>query len=532
MVLVIDNFDSFTYNLVQLIGELGYEVQVFRNDSIDLAEAQRLDPTHIVISPGPGSPADAGVSVPMIRAFAGKKPILGVCLGHQAIGEAFGGKIVHAQALMHGKTSEIEHDGLGVFSGLLQGFPAARYHSLAVERRSLPECLAVSAWSADGEVMGLRHREHQIEGVQFHPESVATTVGRKLLANFLERRRHATAPDLRAAIARAVEGKALTREETEGAMRIIMSGEATGAQIGAFLTALRMKGETVDEITAAATVMREKALRVERPADRIVVDTCGTGGDSARTFNISTVSALVAAGAGVTVAKHGNRSVSSACGSADVLKELGVDVTMSPERMARCMAEAGIAFLFAPTLHAAMRHVIGARREIGIRTLFNILGPLSNPAGADAQLLGVYDRRLVAPLAAVLGNLGVKRAMVVHGSDGLDEITLTGKTYAAVLRDGVVREEEIDPRALGLSGCAREDLLGGEPKENARIALQILSGKDRGPKRAVVLLNAAAAILLAGAAVDLEEGMARAAASIDSGAALKRLDRLKELSRG
>jgi anthranilate phosphoribosyltransferase len=271
---------------------------------------------------------------------------------------------------------------------------------------------------------------------------------------------------------------------------------------------------------------------VERPTDRVVVDTCGTGGDGTHTFNISTVSAIVAAGAGVTVAKHGNRSVSSSCGSADVLKELGVEVTMSPERMARCMAEAGIAFLFAPTLHAAMRHVIGARREIGIRTLFNILGPLSNPAGEDAQLLGVYDRRLVAPLAAVLGNLGVKRAMVVHGSDGLDEITLTGKTTVAVLREGVVREEEIDPRALGLSGCAREDLVGGEPKENARIALQILSGKDRGPRRAVVLLNSAAAILLGGAAVDLEEGMARAAASIDSGAALKRLERLKELSRG
>jgi len=532
MVLVIDNFDSFTYNLVQLIGELGHEVRVFRNNAITPQEAERLGPSHIVISPGPGSPEKAGVSTEMIRAFAGKVPILGVCLGHQAIGAAFGGTIVRAQALMHGKTSEIEHDGLGLFSGLLQGFPAARYHSLAVERRSLPACLAVSAWSADGEVMGLRHRELEVEGVQFHPESVATTVGRKLIANFLERRRQATAPDLRAAIAKVVDGKALSREETEGAMRIIMSGEATGAQIGAFLTALRMKGETVDEITAAAVVMREKASRVERPRDRVVVDTCGTGGDGAHTFNISTVAALIAAGAGVTVAKHGNRSVSSMCGSADVLKELGVDVAMPPERMARCLREAGIAFLFAPTLHSAMRHVIGARREIGIRTLFNILGPLSNPAGADAQLLGVYDRRLVAPLAAVLGNLGVKRAMVVHGSDGLDEITLTGKTHAAYLEDGKIREDEIDPRALGLSGCAREDLAGGEPKENALIALQILSGRDRGPRRSVAVLNAAAAILVAGSARDLEEGMARAAAAIDSGAALKRLERLRELSRG
>ncbi len=315
-------------------------------------------------------------------------------------------------------------------------------------------------------------------------------------------------------------------------MRIIMSGEATGAQIGSFLTALRLRGETVDEITAAATVMREKATRVGRPTDRTVVDTCGTGGDGARTFNISTVAALVAAGAGVTVAKHGNRSVSSVCGSADVLRELGVDVSMPPARMERCLREAGVAFLFAPTLHAAMKHVVGPRREIGIRTMFNILGPLANPAGADAQLLGVYERRLVPLMAEVLGNLGVRRAIVVHGSDGLDEITLTGPTHAAFLEDGEVRETEIDPRSLGLAGCSREDLLGGPPAENARLAMAVLTGKERGPKRTVVLLNAAAAILVAGLARDLEEGMARAAAAVDSGAAVGRLERLKELSRG
>ena len=530
MILVIDNFDSFTYNLVQLVGELGHAVKVYRNDAVTPEEAEKLQPSHIIISPGPGTPRQAGVSMDMIRHFAGRVPILGVCLGHQAIGEVFGGRIVHAQALMHGKTSEIEHDGEGVFSGLPQPFSAARYHSLAVERGSLPTCLAVSAWTADGEIMGLRHTEHEVEGVQFHPESVATPAGRKLLTNFLDRSRRSTTVDLRAAIGKAAEGKTLSREETEGAMRIIMSGEATPAQIAALITALRMRGESVDEITAAAVVMREKATRVGRPTDRVVVDTCGTGGDGSHTFNISTVAALVAAGAGVTVAKHGNRSVSSTCGSADVLKELGVDVTMPPSRMETCLREAGIAFLFAPTLHAAMRHVIGPRREIGIRTLFNVLGPLSNPAGADAQLMGVYERRLVPVLAEVLGNLGLKRALVVHGSDGLDEITLTGPTYVAHLSNGGVREETLDPRTLGLAGCSPQDLVGGSPAQNARIALDILGGKDKGPRRNVVLLNAGAAILVSGIASDLEEGMARAAAAIDSGAALRRLEKLKELS--
>jgi len=531
MVLVIDNFDSFTYNLVQLFGQLGREVRVFRNDAITPEEAERLAPEAVVISPGPGTPEQAGVSISMIRHFAGKVPVLGVCLGHQAIGAAFGGRVVRAQALMHGKTSEIEHDGLTLFSGLPPGFTAARYHSLAVERHTLPDCFTVSAWTADGEIMGLRHNTLEVEGVQFHPESVATAVGRRLLENFLERRKQASAADLRAAITKAVEGKDLTRSEMQAAMRLIMSGEATQAQIGALLTALRLKGESVDEIAAAASVMREKATRVPHPAGRTVVDTCGTGGDGAHTFNISTLAAFVAAGAGVTVAKHGNRSVSSRCGSADVLKELGVDIGIDAEKMGRCLEQVGIGFLFAPSLHSAMKHVIGPRREIGIRTVFNILGPLANPAGADAQVLGVYEDRLVAVLARVLSTLGVRRAVVVHGADGLDEITLTGKTHAAFLEGGKIDEKEIDPASLGLALCRPEDLAGGDPADNAGIARSILEGRDRGPKRAVVLLNAAAAIHVGGAAADLAAGLALAAQSLDSGAALAKLEQLKEASR-
>jgi anthranilate phosphoribosyltransferase len=278
--------------------------------------------------------------------------------------------------------------------------------------------------------------------------------------------------------------------------------------------------------------MREKATRVARPADRVVVDTCGTGGDGAHTFNISTLAALVAAGAGVTVAKHGNRSVSSRCGSADVLKELGVDIGIDAAAMGRCLEQVGIGFLFAPALHSAMRHVIGPRREVGIRTIFNILGPLSNPAGADAQVLGVYDRRLVPVLARVLAALGTRRAVVVHGSDGLDEITLTGRTFAAFLEDGRVEEREIDPASLGLALCQPEDLAGGDPTDNAVIARAILEGRDRGPRRSIVALNAAAAIYAAGAADDLAAGLALAERSLESGAALAKLERLKEAARG
>jgi anthranilate synthase/phosphoribosyltransferase len=532
MVLVVDNFDSFTYNLVQLIGDLGYEVSVFRNDAITPQEAEKLEPSHLIISPGPCTPREAGVSVEMIRHFAGKVPVLGVCLGHQAVGAAFGGTIVKAARLMHGKTSEVLHDERTLFSGLPQAFPAARYHSLAVESGSLPDCFQISAWTADGEIMGLRHRELSVEGVQFHPESVATPLGRKLMTNFLQRRRSGPEVDLRGAVAQVVEGRDLSEGQMLAVMELIMSGEATQAQIGAFVTALRLKGESVEEISAAARVMREKATRVRVPPGRTVVDTCGTGGDGAHTFNISTVAALVAAGAGVLVAKHGNRSVSSLCGSADVLKELGVDITVDAEKMAECLEKAGIGFLFAPSLHSAMRHVIGPRREIGIRTIFNILGPLSNPARAHAQVLGVYDPELVPVMARVLGNVGVRKAIVVHGSDGLDEITLTGPTRTTFLEEGETKDRTLRPEDFGFQACASEALRGGDPKENAAIALDILGRRDSGPRRQVVELNAGAAIYVAGEAPDLESAVAKAGKAIDSGAAMEALERLREVSRG
>ncbi|MBI5184080.1 MAG: anthranilate phosphoribosyltransferase [Nitrospinae bacterium] len=308
---------------------------------------------------------------------------------------------------------------------------------------------------------------------------------------------------IKEAIDKVVKGIDLPEGEMITTMNEIMEGEATPAQIGSFITALRMKGETVDEITGAVRVMREKAVRIKTRAN-VIVDTCGTGGDGAQTFNISTIAAFVVAGTGLTVAKHGNRSISSKSGSADLLERLGINIEVDIERVERCLDEIGIGFLFAPILHSAMRYAIAPRREIGIRTIFNILGPLTNPAGATSQVIGVYDRKLVESLADVLQNLGSRHVFVVHGNDGLDEFTLTDKTMVAELRDGRIKCYEISPEDVGLNRCRIEDLRVNDPEENVRITEEILEGKG-GAKRDIVLLNASAAIVAGGKADTLKE---------------------------
>lgn len=334
---------------------------------------------------------------------------------------------------------------------------------------------------------------------------------------------------IKEAISILIEKIDLSEAEMAEAMREIMEGKATDAQIGAFLTALRLKGETIDEITGAAKVMREKALSIKAPAG--TVDTCGTGGDMAHTFNISTTAAFIVSGAGIPVAKHGNRSVSSKSGSADVLQALGVNIELPPERIEKSLIEVGFGFLFAPFFHGAMKYALGPRREIGIRTVFNILGPLTNPAGAKYQVLGVYSSDLTETMAKVLGNLGCIHAFVVHGEDGLDEITITGKTKVSELKGGKVENYFIEPSDFGIKTGSIEDLLGGESKENAEITINILKG-EKGPKRDIVLLNASAAIVASGKAKDLKEGIAIAERSIDSGAALRKLEGIKKVASG
>ena len=330
---------------------------------------------------------------------------------------------------------------------------------------------------------------------------------------------------IKEAISKIVIKTNLTEAEAEAVMREIMQGEATDAQIACYITALRMKGETVEEITGSARVMREKAVKIKLDAP-YQVDTCGTGGDMAHTFNISTTAAFVVAGAGVAVAKHGNRSVSSKSGSADVLQALGVNIEMPSSRVEDCLKEVGIAFLFAPMMHLAMKFAIGPRREIGIRTIFNVLGPLTNPAGVKSQIMGVYSAELTGVLAQALGNLGIKHAFVVHGMDGLDEITITDRTMVSEFKDGKVRDFFVHPSDFGLPVGKPGDLKGGDAKENAEITIAVLKG-EKGPRRDIVLLNAAAGLVASGKAKDFIEGIRQAQESIDSGAAMKKLEMLK-----
>ena len=330
------------------------------------------------------------------------------------------------------------------------------------------------------------------------------------------------------AIALLANRNDLTREQTADAMSQIMSGSATNAQIAGFLIGLKTKGETVEEVAGAADVMREKATKI-RTKHPVVVDTCGTGGDGTGTFNISTVSAFVAAGAGVKVAKHGNRSVSSNCGSADVIRELGINIDIPPEKVSECLQEAGIAFLFAPMLHASMKYAIGPRRELGVRTFFNILGPMTNPAGAKRQLMGVYSRDLVEKVAGVLADLGSERAFVAHGSDGLDEITTTGETFIAEVNDGSVSTYTITPEDFDIPVAKPEALLGGDTAENAGIFKSILSGQT-GPHRDIVLLNAAFAICAGGKADTPADGLKLAGTSIDTGSAMAKYETVRELT--
>ena len=323
------------------------------------------------------------------------------------------------------------------------------------------------------------------------------------------------------AIRQAIDKKDLSYETAKESMREIMRGEASPAQIAAFLTALRMKGESIDEITASAAVMRECCTRL--PHDMEVLEIVGTGGDEAYTFNISTVSAFVAAAAGVPVAKHGNRSVSSKCGAADLFEALGARIDLTAEQSAKILSKVGLCFMFAPGYHASMKHAAPVRRELGTRTIFNILGPLSNPASATIQLLGVYDENLIEPMAKTLMNLGVRRAMVVHGDDGLDEISLTTTTQVCEVNGGELRRFELDPRDYGLTLCAPKELVGGDAAVNAQIARDILAG-GKGPKRDVVLLNAGACLYLAGKAESLADGVALAAQTIDSGKVKEKLE--------
>ncbi len=541
MILLIDNYDSFTYNLYQALGVMYSDIQVARNDEITIEEIEKLAPEAIVISPGPCYPSQAGISEEVIKTFSGRVPILGVCLGHQAISEAFGARIVHAPIQLHGKQTPVKIDNTcELFKGLPATIPVARYHSLVVEKESVPDSLEVISEDEDGQVMAVKVKGAKTYGMQFHPESILTDSGKTILANFLREAgltlnpaATPTLPDaqrteLKPLIAKAVDGKHLTQDEARQAVDIIMSDRATTAQTAALLTAMRMNVETSEEITGCALGMRGKMAEVKH--DMPVLEIVGTGGDLANTFNISTTSSFVISASGQAVAKHGNRSVSSKSGAADVLEKLGVKITGTPESAEASLNEIGLSFLFAQSFHKAMRFVGPVRAQIGVRTVFNILGPLTNPADAEYNVIGVYEDRLLEIVANVLKNLGVKHSVVVHGDDGLDELSISSSTSICEINNGEITRYTITPESVGLKRGSKADIVGGDAQENANITLGILKGEIRDSKRDIVLLNSGAALYVSGKAQSIADGVKLAGELIDSGKALEQLNKLVEFT--
>ncbi len=557
MILLIDNYDSFSYNVYQLAASVEPDIRVIRNDEMTVAEIEELKPTHIILSPGPGRPADAGVCEEVIRYFAGKVPILGICLGHQAICEVFGAKVSYAKQLMHGKQSRASLDTAStLFQGMKQEITVARYHSLAVEIPPSLSDLKVTARTFDGEIMAVEHVRYPIYGVQFHPESVLTSDGCSVIENFLGKKRvvpsageqeqqNRNAGEKKVEEMKTEAGKSgkkaiseailllskkqdLSYEMAKDVMNEIMNGEADEVQKSAYLTALSMKGETIEEITGSAEAMRDHALPVEHDAD--VLEIVGTGGDGSNSFNISTTASIIIAAAGVPVAKHGNRAASSKSGAADCLEALGVNISIEPQKAASLLSEAGICFLFAQKYHTAMKYVGPIRRELGIRTIFNILGPLTNPAKAKLQVMGVYDESLLEPMAKVLSNLGVRKGMVVYGQEKLDEISICGPTSVCCFKEGKIQMDTITPESVGLKRGEKGDLLGGSPAENAAITRAIFEGRERGAKRDAAVINAAAALFVAGKTGSLADAARLAELTIDSGRALNKLEQFVLLS--
>jgi anthranilate synthase/phosphoribosyltransferase len=524
MYVIIDNYDSFTYNLFQYLSALtASEVRVFRNDRVTVAQLEELQPQGIVISPGPGRPEDAGISIEAVRHFAGRVPLLGVCLGHQAIGHAFGASIVGAGRIVHGKTDRISLDGRGLFRGVPSPSVFTRYHSLVVQRDTLPKEFEVTANAPDGEVMGIRHRKWIVEGVQFHPESIASETGMRILANFLDYRREPFT--FRPLLERVMSGGSLSMEAAAELMDEVTEGRLPASQLSAMLVALGIKGYTAEEIAGFASVLARKKQRLEHRG--VVVDTCGTGGDGLATFNISSLAALVVASCGTRVAKHGNRGVSSPTGSADFFAALGVDSGLTPRQAAALLETTGFAFLFAPTYHGAMRHAAAVRAELGIKTVLNLLGPLVNPAEAEYQLIGVYDRALCEPVARAARLLGVRRVLVVHGCDGQDEISVTGPTLTVEIgEDDQCHERVFELATCDLAAASLEELKGGSAADNAALARELLAGGGPAALRDAVALNAGAALYVCGAAPDIAAGYRRARTALEGGAAAAKLEQV------
>lgn len=528
MIMIIDNYDSFTYNIQQAIARLSIDtVLVVRNDRITIEEIQKLEPTHIIISPGPGRPEGAGISEQVIKVFAGEVPILGVCLGMQAIAHVFGAQIVGARYIKHGVAEPIELDGKGVFRTMESPSTFTRYHSLVVNEKSLPDIFEVTARSSDGEVMGIRHKEYLLEGVQFHPESIASSEGEKVFKAFLSYRREPF--PFKQVLKDLLSGKDMPRSTAELFMQDLTDGVLDERQTSAILTALSVKGPAATEIAGCASVLGKKKVSI--PISGRLVDIVGTGGDGKGSFNISSMAALVVAACGVSVAKHGNRAVSSLSGSADFYEALGFRIDLSPEQTARVIQKTHFGFLYAPVYHSAMRFAAPVRRLLGVKTIMNLVGPLSNPAGASHLVLGVYGKELMMPVASAAHMLGAERVLVVCSTDGYDEFSPNAPNDVIEIDEhGSISSYMVDPQALGIPCSDSDSLLGGSAKENVQLAFDLLENRGRTALLAAVALNAGAALYIMDQANDFADGYRRAMQALEDGSVQRKISELREVT--
>ena len=537
MIAFIDNKDSFTFNIVQSLERVsGGKVQVFRSEESTVAEIEAAKPSHIIVGPGPGTPLEAGISIEAIRYFAGKLPILGICLGHQAIGAAFGAKIVGAKYIRHGIVEEIKTDGRGIFRSIGLKGNFTRYHSLVVDESTLPPEFEVSARAKDGDIMGIRHKEFVIEGVQFHPESIASENGDALFKAFLNYSRENISHVL--ILNQLIDQKKpLSREQTASFISELTDGTMDEKVASSVLTAMASRGlPTAEEMGGAAQVMLAKKtpFPLEDNSDEAgasLAEIVGTGGDGKGSFNISSMSALVAASCGQVMAKHGNRAVSSKSGAADFFEALGINIMAKPEKTAELVRKTGFGFLMAPVYHSAMRFAAPIRKALGIKTIFNVLGPLLNPANAKYEVLGVYSKDLLRDYARAAKSLGAKRVMVVNSEDGYDEISPCAPTTVYQIDEkGNENQYVINPANFGIADADENELYGGNGSDNAKLAMEVLNGGGRRTIRYAVGLNAGAVLYLCGKARTLKDGYAMALDAIDSGKTLEKLKEIQKVS--
>ena len=547
MILVIDNYDSFTFNVVQALeAATKEEIKVVRNDEATVEQLASMEPSHLIVSPGPGNPTSAGISVEAIKYFAGKIPILGICLGHQTIGEAFGAKIVQAKFIKHGIVEDIDLDGRGIFRTIGKTAKFTRYHSLVIDESTLSKDFEITARAQDGDIMGVRHKTMPIEGVQFHPESIASQTCMELFKAFLNYRRDnlPVAEYLRQLID---EKKPLSREQASFFMENLTDGTMDEKVTAAILTAMAANGlPTAEEMAGCAGALLKK--KTPFPLEKAEIETeakvegnglaeiVGTGGDGKGSFNISSLSAVVAASCGQPVAKHGNRAVSSKSGAADFFENLGIKIMAEPEKTAELVKQTGFGFLMAPVYHSAMRFAAPVRKSLGIKTIFNVLGPLLNPAGAEYEVLGVYSADLLEDYARAAKALGAKRVMVIHSRDGFDEISPCEPTDVfQINEDGKEYRYVIDPVSFGIGSNGKikvstDELEGGNGADNAKLAIDVLNGKGRTTIKAAVGLNAGAVLYLSGKTKTLKEGYEMAIGAIENGTALRKLEEIQNVS--